>query len=114
KYRFDADATGVSAIKLNDAINITNNALEVNLGSLVLPLGGKLLLFDGDQALAGNRLFGTFASVTVNGAANPASYSVVYDQVHGDIFLSHVPEPGSALLAACSIALGLSAKRRAA
>ena len=31
KYRFDADALGVSEIKLTDAINITNNDLEVNL-----------------------------------------------------------------------------------
>jgi hypothetical protein len=67
KYRFDADALGVSKITLTDAINITNNDLEVNLNGLVLPPLGTLLLFDGDQALAGNRVFGTFANLTVDG-----------------------------------------------
>jgi len=37
KYRFDAGALGVSVINLTDAINITNNDLEINLGAFVLP-----------------------------------------------------------------------------
>jgi len=79
KYRFDADVLGVSKIKLTDAINITNDDLEVNLGAFVFPTYGTLLLFDGDQALVGNRIFGTFANLTVNGVLNPANYVVVYD-----------------------------------
>ncbi len=78
---------GVSEIKLTDAINITNNDLEVNLGGFVLAPLAKILLFDGDQALATNRIFGTFANVTVNGNLNPANYTVVYDQPIGDIQL---------------------------
>ena len=76
KYRFDADALGVSEIKLTDAINITNNDLNVNLNGFVLAPLGTLLLFDGDQALAGNRIFGTFANLTVNGVVNPVELHV--------------------------------------
>jgi hypothetical protein len=92
-YRFDADASGVSPIKLVDAINIGNNALEVNLGGLVIPPAGTLLLFDGDQALVGSRIFGSFSSLTVDGILNPAAYSVLYDQPTGNISLQAVPEP---------------------
>jgi hypothetical protein len=96
KYIFNADAGGVSEIDLVDAINITNNALEVNLNGFVLAPLATMLLFDGDQALAGNRLFGTFASLTVDGVSNPATYGIVYDQVNGDILLQNtVPEPAS-------------------
>ena len=98
KYRFDADALGVSEIKLTDAINITNNDLEVNLDGFVLPNLGTILLFDGDQALVGNRIFGTFANLTVNGVLNPSNYTVVYDQANGDILLQSVPEPSTMLL----------------
>jgi len=112
KYIFDADAGGVSEIKLQDAINITNNDLEVNLGVFVLPLNSSLLLFDGDQSLAGNRIFGTFTNLTVNGALNPANYAVTYDQVNGDILLSAVPEP-TAAMAVLGLAGMLIRRRRA-
>ena len=93
-YRFDADAGGASKITLTDAINITHNNLEVNLNGFVVPSQG-MLLFDGDQALAGNRIFGTFDNLTVDGTLNPANYSVTYNQALGDILLTVVPEPAS-------------------
>ena len=111
KYRFDADALGVSEIKLTDAINITNNDLEVNLDGFVLPNLGTILLFDGDQALVGNRIFGTFANLTVNGALNPANYTVVYDQPNGDILLQSVPEPSTMLLLGLGMVMAVCAKR---
>jgi len=113
KYIFDADAGGVSKIKLQDAINITGDNLEVNLGVFALPLNSSILLFDGDQALAGNRIFGTFANLTVNGVANPPNYSVIYDQVNGDILMKAVvPEPTSAM-AVLGLAGMLIRRRRA-
>jgi hypothetical protein len=115
KYRFDADALGVSEIKLVDAINITNNDLEVNLNGFILPPLATLLLFDGDQALVGNRIFGTFNSVTVDGViqSGQATYGVVYDQVNGDILLQNtVPEPAS-MLAIFGVA-GMVLRRRRA
>lgn len=113
KYRFDADASGVSEIKLTDAINITNNDLEVNLGSFALAPQAKITLFDGDQALATNRIFGTFANVTVNGVSNPANYTVVYDQALGDIQLMAIPEPSAILLLCLGAAAAITARRRA-
>ena len=113
KYRFDADALGVSEIKLTDAVNITNNDLEVNLDGFVLPNLGKLLLFDGDQALVGNRIFGTFANLTVNGVLNPANYMVVYNQGLGDIQLMRIPEPSTMLLLGLGMVMAICAKRRA-
>jgi len=94
KFRFDADAIGVSEIKLVDAINITGNTLEVNLSGLLLPPLSTLLLFDGApaDAMGNGRIFGTFSSLTVDGALNPSGYSVIYDQLNGNISLQ-VPEP---------------------
>jgi hypothetical protein len=112
KYRFDADALGVSEIKLTDAINITNNDLEVNLGSFVLAPQGKITLFDGDQGLVGNRIFGTFANLTVNGAANPANYTVVYDQANGDIQLMAIPEPSAIALIGLGMIGAIGVRRR--
>ena len=94
-FRFDADSGGVSKITLTDAINITHDNLQVNLNGFVLPNQGTMLLFDGDQALAGNRIFGTFDNLTVNGVLNPSNYAVVYNQALGDILLQAVPEPTS-------------------
>ena len=54
-------------------INITNNDLEVNLGGFVLAPLAKITLFDGDQSLATNRIFGTFANYSVDGVLNPAN-----------------------------------------
>ena len=102
---------GVSEIKLTDAINITNNDLVVNLNGFVLPNFATLLLFDGDQALVGNRVFGTFANLTVNGALNPANYTVVYDQPNGDILLQRVPEPSTMALLGLVLTIFV-AKRR--
>jgi hypothetical protein len=112
KYRFDADSLGVSPIKLVDAINITNNDLEVNLGAFVLPVSGTLLLFDGDQALAGSRIFGTFANLTVNGNLNPANYVVVYDQPNGNILLQAVPEPSTMALFGLGMVMTIFIARR--
>jgi hypothetical protein len=112
KYRFDADALGASEIKLTDAINITNNDLEVNLGAFVLPVSSTLLLFDGDQALVGSRIFGTFANLTVNGFLNPTNYIVVYDQPNGDILLQAVPEPSTIALLGLGVVMTFVARRR--
>jgi hypothetical protein len=112
KYRFDADSLGVSPIKLTDAINITNDALEVNLGAFVFPTYGTLLLFDGDQALVGNRIFGTFANLTVNGVLNPANYVVVYDQPNGNILLQGVPEPSTMALLGLGMVMTIFVARR--
>lgn len=111
KYVFDADAGGVSPIKLTDAINITNNELVVNLNGFDLPNFATLLLFDGDQALAGNRIFGTFASSVVNGSVIP--HRVIYDQVNGDILVQRIPEPSTMLLLGLGMIVAFSAKRRA-
>jgi hypothetical protein len=118
KYRFDAGALGVSVIKLTDAINITNNNLEINLGAFVLPTYGSLLLFDGDHTgigstPIGNRVFGTFANFSVNGITNPSNYVVVYDQPNGNILLQSVPEPSTILLLGFGMAMTIFvAKRR--
>ncbi|MBC8107085.1 MAG: hypothetical protein H7Z14_10885 [Anaerolineae bacterium] len=112
KYIFDADLGGVSEIKLQDAINITASNLEVNLGAFVMPPFTTLLLFDGDQALVGNRIFGTFANFSVNGVLNPTNYLVQYNQVNGDITLNNTPEP-TAAVAVLGLA-GLLIRRRRA
>jgi hypothetical protein len=111
QYEFNADSLlGVSEIKLTDAINITNNALIVNLNSFPLANFASVLLFDGDQALVGNRIFGTFASTTVSGS--PFAHRVVYDQVNGDILLQRVPEPSTLLLVGVTVMIAFGAKRR--
>ena len=114
-YEFNADPSlGVSPIKLTDAINITNNDLKVNLDGFVLPNLAKLLLFDGDQALAGNRIFGAFTNLTVDGVLNPSNYMVVYDQPNGDILLMNtIPEPSTTLLLGLGTVIVICAKRRA-
>jgi hypothetical protein len=112
KYRFDADLLGASPIKLTDAINITNNDLEVNLGAFVFPNFGTMLLFDGDQALVGNRVFGTFANLTVNGVLNPANFAIVYDQLKGDILLQSVPEPTAVSIVGLGIIMTVLATKR--
>ncbi|QEG34733.1 hypothetical protein Pr1d_20150 [Bythopirellula goksoeyrii] len=112
-YEFNADSLlGVSAIKLQDAINITNNELVVNLNSFPLANLSSILLFDGDQSLVGDRVFGTFASTTVSGGALGAQYSVVYDQAVGDILLQRIPEPSTILLFGLSLMFTAGARRR--
>jgi hypothetical protein len=109
QYRFEADAGGVSEIKLTDAVNITNNDLTVNLtGFNVLPQQ-KILLFDA----APNRIFGEFANLTVLGAS-PSDYMLVYDQANGDILLMNtIPEPSTMLLLGLGVIVGFSRKLRA-
>ena len=110
-YEFNADpALGVSPIKLVDAINITNNALVVNLNGYALANFDTLLLFDGDQALVGDRVFGTFASTLVTGGAG--QHKVIYDQVNGDILLQRVPEPSTVLLLGFGMMIAYCGKRR--
>jgi len=112
KYIFDADAGGVSEIKLQDAINITGNNLEVNLGVFALPINSSILLFDGDQALVGSRVFGTFANLTVNGNLNPSNYVVVYDQPNGNILLQAVPEPSTMALLGLVLTIFIAKRRK--
>ncbi|MCH8839783.1 MAG: PEP-CTERM sorting domain-containing protein [Planctomycetes bacterium] len=110
QYLFDADAGGVSPITLTNAVNIDNNDLVVNLNGFSLPLFGTLLLFDADQALAGNQVFGQFASSVVNGSI--IDHIVIYDQVNGDILIQRVPEPATMLLLGLGMVMMISAKRR--
>jgi hypothetical protein len=113
EYEFNADSVlGVSAITLTDAINITNNALTVNLNGYPLANFDSVVLFDGDQALVGNRIFGTFASTTVSGS--PYDHRVVYDQVNGDILLQRVPEPTTMLMGGLCLVIAVGTKRRTA
>ena len=110
-YEFNADPVlGVSPIVLTDAINITNNDLVVNLNGYSLANFATLLLFDGDQALAGNRIFGEFASSVVNGSVIP--HRVIYDQVNGDILVQRIPEPSTMVLLGLSTLIVICAKRR--
>ena len=99
KYRFDANAARCVGNQADRRDQHWQQRPRVNLDGFVLPNLAKLLLFDGDQALAGNRIFGTFTNLRVNGALNPPNYTVVYDQVNGDIFLKNtIPEPSTMLL----------------
>jgi hypothetical protein len=110
QYLFEADAGGVSAIKLGDAVNISNNDLTVDLNGFDLGPGGRHLLFDA----APNRIFGTFANLTVLGG-NPAyTYALAYRNFHhGDIVLQRVPEPSTMVLFGLGMVMVISAKRRA-
>ncbi len=112
-YEFNADpALGASAITLTDAINIGNNQLVVNLNGFALPLYDTVLLFDGDQSLVGNRIFGTFASSTVTGSS--LAHRVIYDQVNGDILLQSIPEPSTMFMLGMGLMIAVGAKRRPA
>ena len=109
QYEFSADLGGVSEIKLSNAVNITNNDLTVNLNSFVLGPGGTALLFDA----APNQVYGTFASVAVNGGNPGFQYAVRYDQAAGDILLERIPEPSTiALVGSALVAIATRAKRR--
>ncbi len=109
KFEFSADVGGVSPITLANAANITNNDLVVNLNSFVLGPGATEVLFDA----APNQIYGTFASLAVNGGGPGLQYAVVYDQVAGDILLQRVPEPSTAVLLGIGVAMTARARRRA-
>jgi hypothetical protein len=108
EFEFSADAGGVSPITLANAANITNNDLVVNMNSFVLGLGATEVLFNA----APNQIYGTFASLAVNGGNPSHQYAVVYDQVAGDILLQRVPEPTTAVLLGLGLVLATCARRR--
>lgn len=92
KYIFTADAGGVSPITLSDAVNIDNNDLTVNLAGYTVAPNAVITLFDA----APNRVFGSFANVTITGS-NVPGLQLVYNQTLGNIELV-TPEPSSMLL----------------
>ena len=74
----------MSEIKLTDAVNITNNDLTVNLAGFNVPhLGDKILLFDA----APDRVFGTFANLSILNRTSLKRLTLVYDHPNGDILL---------------------------
>jgi hypothetical protein len=108
-FEFSADSGGVSAITLSNAVNITNNDLTVNLNSFVLGPGATEVLFDA----APNQIYGTFASLAVNGGNPGFQYALLYDQAAGDILLQRIPEPSTTILLALSMAIATCTRRRA-
>jgi hypothetical protein len=116
---FTADSGGVSPIKLapnpgggfaTGAVNITNNALRVDLAGFAVAPGQKILLVDGSP----NLITGTFTDVNITGA-NPAHYAVLYDQPTGNIYLQNtVPEPSTALLLGLGAAIAVFITKRRA
>jgi hypothetical protein len=113
KFQFTADAGGVSPITLSNAVNVGNNSLTVDLSAYSLASMSSLLLFDA----APNQIYGDgtnyFTTVNVLGVANPAEYKVVYDLPAGDISLTRVPEPATALMVVFGIAGAVCMRRRA-
>ncbi len=111
EYLFQADANGVSAITLADAVNIDNNKLVVDLTSFALAPGMSVTLFDA----APERVFGRFAEVMVMGVANAGDYDVLYlDQPgqSGDIVLANiVPEPSALCLWGLGMVIAIFARR---
>ena len=112
EYLFVADAGGVSPITLNDAVNIDNNKLTVDLTSFALSPGMSLTLFDA----APERVFGRFMEVMVTGVGNPADYSVIYEDQPGGsgdiLLLNMVPEPAALWLTVLGTALTVGTRRR--
>jgi PEP-CTERM motif len=123
KLWFTADSGGVSHITLNPftdttttppvtsggAVNITNNALQVDLAGYTVAPGQKLLLVDA----APNMITGTFTNVTITGGGNPANYSVLYDQGTGNISLMKaVPEPSTIVLLGLGAVMAFFATKR--
>jgi hypothetical protein len=112
QYLFAADAGGVSPIRLVDALNIDNNKLTVDLTNFALAPGMSITLFDA----APERVFGTFAEVSILGVVNPGNYSLVYDAGaggSGDIRLTNViPEPASIVFIVFGTMLSVYARRR--
>ncbi len=105
-YLFEADASGVSPITPNDAVNIDNNRLTVDLTSFPLAPNQVLTLFDA----APDRVFGQFGEVNVIGLTAD-QYKLVYNVPLGDIQLVGVPEPSSVLLLV-GMGLAVAAVRR--
>jgi hypothetical protein len=123
KLWFTADSGGVSSIKLNPftdpttlvtsggAVNITNNALQVDLAGFSMAPGQKILLVDAAPTM----ITGTFTNLTVTGGGNPANYSVVYDQGTGNISLMKaVPEPSTVVLLGLGAVMAFFATKRRA
>jgi len=104
---FTADGSGVSPITLSNAVDITNNALRVDLASLPVAPGQTILLVDAAPTM----ITGTFTTINITGA-NPANYFVVYDQPNGNILLRAVPEPSTMGLLGFGMVMTIFVARR--
>jgi hypothetical protein len=105
---FTADSSGVSPITLSNAVDITNNALRVDLAGFAVAPGQQILLVDAAPTM----ITGTFTAVNITGA-NPANYTVVYDQPTGNILLRNtVPEPSTVVLLGFGMIMTIFVARR--
>ena len=109
-FIFVADQFGVSPMNARDAILYHNAELTVDLASFgELDLGEHMRLFDARPGQLANLTDGTvhqFGVLNVLGISDPSQYKLIYDDVPtGDILLTRVPEPASALLAVVGLAV---------
>jgi hypothetical protein len=109
---FISDAGGVSEMVARDALLFNDMEVTVDLTSFgELSVGQQMLLFDARPGqLADGHSVGV---LNVLGVASPASYALIYDDgPTGDIFLTRVPEPASALLCAAAGLISFAVRRR--
>jgi hypothetical protein len=116
-FIFVADQFGVSPMNSRDALFYHNAELTVDLASYgELTLGERMRLFDARAGQLANLTDGSvhqFGVLNVLGVSDPSKYKLIYDDVPtGDILLTRVPEPASALLAVIGLALASAVRLR--